>query len=1232
MDGLRPALASQGTGAPRAAAAARRLAAAGDGLSAALDRCAGRATGYIYSLLSLLGVLSRELAGGGAGTFLVAMTPISPAKETRGGRSSRPPHCPSRSCAPTSEDDRSSAPSTTSWPGACTTRHSRTSRGELSEAGASCATWPTARTPRAPAQTLAFAFFAGGGAMINVPWTVLGARRYLDDLSGQTSVSAPMSGHCGLLKETDWLNQGMLSKTENVVVAGGEMTVYSTAFVAVASEVTEGCDDGGAKNNNCDTQRRHLDEDVSLWYQAFEPSQYHPAVRDALAGVVYRVGTGPWGAGAWWGDSQISFLTVWLATSLVHGISLDYYIYDHFCENPANQCFLLGGDECRSCVRSGESGDSNGPTEERCGERSIFDLVKQFRGHTAKELYDKLIHIPGPPSQDRAASLARALCVPDPLAVAARSGLPCGTGRRSPRLGGWPGGAGLLLLGAAGGDAAAACALGGLQADAVAFCDAAYLARERAAGQPAVLLAIGPSDVVAAAAAGAAAPLAFGAGARWLFGGLGSLRQGRPEVLPPEARWLQVAWCDLLFRDMAPAAFVVGAESIFDALSRSSAGRCGPIGAARSSSQCCERVTAAAPRRMPCALSAPEWRERAASPAGVSGGLRPGEPRLARVRAGSPPRRPADARLASVALAELAGPSRAGRFLAAAVRAKCRPARGFTSSLAGSAGRAGSPLDGGLGEFLGEAALQAARAEADPVARAASDPGGMAPAPRPGTDGAATPPEARVIAAGVLAGCCAAVAAAVDEAGMIRLRAASGALGGGVAWGVLGGSLSELGWSSLSLHLAGPESGLGRLRELHRSSWALLLTSRGAGFSQEAGASTLEEQADLAFLQAWGVRDDCELARATLPQLSGGAPLSMVDPMLFNSNGVVDEAMVKYGGAGGADVVTLAISARSGVPQNNLIAARGLGLMAAPVIFSSAIGRLLRAGQVFRCVSGALAIKAACELCVAARGACGPSLYAVFFAMGIGIGVLDTTADLVVTTVHGERCAVPLNVINALYGTRTGGMLAPFFALAAGDGAWHVLALADLALAAAVAARRLGRGRPGAALPGAALAGISGEETLRSGYCSFHAGDAAKGLAPMRVLVPALAFLVLAQAAETAVSAWGFTLAVSRLGLSSAVAARFPAVFYPGAAAGFSFTAARFAVVPASARVAPSALVRGGTLLAFCGALALLAALGGADGGGADAGRVRRLLACFALLGAGTCPMYAIRGRKAAES
>eukprot|EP00662_Eupelagonemidae_sp_cell21_P054545 gene54545-39095_t len=67
---------------------------------------------------------------------------------------------------------------------------------------------------------------------------------------------------------------------------------------------------------------------------------YNSAANGAFASVVRRVGTGPWGSGAWWGDSQQYFLTMWVANSLLDGSpAMDYYVYDHFCENPGNQCF-----------------------------------------------------------------------------------------------------------------------------------------------------------------------------------------------------------------------------------------------------------------------------------------------------------------------------------------------------------------------------------------------------------------------------------------------------------------------------------------------------------------------------------------------------------------------------------------------------------------------------------------------------------------------------------------------------------------------------------------------------------------------------------------------------------------------------------------------------------------------------------------------------------------------------
>jgi hypothetical protein len=196
----------------------------------------------------------------------------------------------------------------------------------------------------------------------------------------------------------------MPTTTVEVEVEGRRLSITAAAFVAVASKCSaqaEECEMSDAVNNNCDSQRRHLDEDIALWYQAFEPSMYNQAVQFAFAALVRRIGTGPWGAGVWYGDSQQYFLTVWLATSLLSGlprILLDYYVYDHFCENPGNQCFVLGADSCAACIeRSAVFGQP--VRKSRCGSQSVHSVVSSFKGRRAQDLYDKLLGIAGPPDQ-----------------------------------------------------------------------------------------------------------------------------------------------------------------------------------------------------------------------------------------------------------------------------------------------------------------------------------------------------------------------------------------------------------------------------------------------------------------------------------------------------------------------------------------------------------------------------------------------------------------------------------------------------------------------------------------------------------------------------------------------------------------------------------------------------------------------------------------------------------------
>jgi len=250
-------------------------------------------------------------------------------------------------------------------------------------------------------EVLAMSFFVSSGPspkMLPVPWVLLGARSYMQRLTGES-----VPGHtCGHILETNWLNDGIPEATAQVPLNGNTVSVPASSFVAVASRCSAAdangkCSLGQLQNNNCDVQRRHLEGDVRLWYQAFEAQNYPPAVQQAFAGVVISVGTGPWGAGVWYGDSQQYFLAVWLATSLLSsGNNLDYYLYDHFCENPANQCFVLGAAGCSSCIASsGEHSVNAG----RCGSASVQDMIQMYAGQPALALYNTLKDVGAPPSQ-----------------------------------------------------------------------------------------------------------------------------------------------------------------------------------------------------------------------------------------------------------------------------------------------------------------------------------------------------------------------------------------------------------------------------------------------------------------------------------------------------------------------------------------------------------------------------------------------------------------------------------------------------------------------------------------------------------------------------------------------------------------------------------------------------------------------------------------------------------------
>mmetsp|Transcript_2690 Transcript_2690/g.9023 ORF Transcript_2690/g.9023 Transcript_2690/m.9023 type:complete len:394 (+) Transcript_2690:72-1253(+) len=379
---------------------------AGDGLSALLRRCSAKGvTGFLYSLLSFLAVLSKELGPGEQGRMLVAATPRSADESWRQRLTSSVLNAPTV-CVQQAGGGSDCGLADFMSGGTPHQALADIAGGVVGGGAQLCdiADSQDESLVQFYSEVLAFAFFAASGpggpgeaSMLPSPFALLGARRYLRDITGESAAG----GSCGSIHTQNWLNDEIPTQTVVVPVQGADMTIPASAFVASASACTaclagDSCSIGDSMNNQCDLQRRHLDDDIGRWHQAYEPAMYDESVREAFRRVVRRIGTGPWGAGVWYGDSQQYFLAVWLATSLLSGTTLDYYAYDHFCENPGNQCFLLGASGCQACVaRSGAVQVKS----QFCGQQSYQNIVQRFQNMPAQALYAALRTVGGPPHQ-----------------------------------------------------------------------------------------------------------------------------------------------------------------------------------------------------------------------------------------------------------------------------------------------------------------------------------------------------------------------------------------------------------------------------------------------------------------------------------------------------------------------------------------------------------------------------------------------------------------------------------------------------------------------------------------------------------------------------------------------------------------------------------------------------------------------------------------------------------------
>mmetsp|Transcript_56090 Transcript_56090/g.175811 ORF Transcript_56090/g.175811 Transcript_56090/m.175811 type:complete len:684 (-) Transcript_56090:29-2080(-) len=374
---------------------------AGNGLLALLQRCSAKGTtGFLYSLLSFLAVLSTELGPGEQGRMLIGATPRAMDDGWRQRLTSSTLQTPTICVQQPGGGTDCGLPDFMS--GGTSHQALTDIAGGVVGGGAQLCDIADSQDESVVqfySEVLAFSFFASADpSMLPVPFALLGARRYLRDITGESAPGAK----CGSVSAQNWLNEEIPTETVVAKVHGTDMMMSATAFVAVASACTaciagDSCSLGDSMNNQCDLQRRHLDDDLGRWYQAYEPTMYDTSVQEAFRSVIKRIGTGPWGAGVWYGDSQQYFLAVWLATSLLSGTSLDYYAYDHFCENPGNQCFILGSGGCESCItKSGVAGQVDAAF---CGQTGYQDMVQRFQNMPAQALYAALKTVGPPPKQ-----------------------------------------------------------------------------------------------------------------------------------------------------------------------------------------------------------------------------------------------------------------------------------------------------------------------------------------------------------------------------------------------------------------------------------------------------------------------------------------------------------------------------------------------------------------------------------------------------------------------------------------------------------------------------------------------------------------------------------------------------------------------------------------------------------------------------------------------------------------
>ena len=220
----------------------------------------------------------------------------------------------------------------------------------------------------------------------------LGVRRYVDTSTGELHNH---SATCGTVDKPN------IDNMFNTTTTGlNNQPIYKTSFAAFQSSGTT-CNDGPQAIINLCTDQRSIGSpdsggflyNIKQCATMFSHNSYPTDLGPVLGNVIDTVGTGPWGAGVWWGNSQMSFLAMWVGLSIAGNIKLNYYLYDAFCENPGNQCYLLSTDECVDCIKVGYIGANQNDAINQCtNSPSVYDILSMYKTNNVNTLYQKIIN------------------------------------------------------------------------------------------------------------------------------------------------------------------------------------------------------------------------------------------------------------------------------------------------------------------------------------------------------------------------------------------------------------------------------------------------------------------------------------------------------------------------------------------------------------------------------------------------------------------------------------------------------------------------------------------------------------------------------------------------------------------------------------------------------------------------------------------------------------------------